>query len=145
MCVCVTYVRKAGMLWGFVWLSFAFLGRHFFRGGPSLINAWASTPSTNQHFSMVKPGLSHDFWDNSLLTQDHVVFSWWSSSARFWKCWRAWDQQARPVLNRWATYGYPTRPRGMLWWTQSPNLEVRHQWNEFGQNLAVKPHKKNVI
>ena len=89
MCVCVTYVRKAGMLSGFVWLSFAFLGRHFFRGDPSLINAWASTPSTNQHFSMVKPGLSHDFWDNSLLTQDHVVFSWWSSSARFWKCWRA--------------------------------------------------------
>ena len=72
ICVCVTYVRKAGMLWGFVWLSFAFLGRHFFRGDPSLINAWASTPSTNQHFSMVKPGLSHDFWDNSLLTQDHV-------------------------------------------------------------------------
>ena len=103
VCVCVTYVRKAGMLWGFVCLCFSgptsiFRGDRETRSPDQFF--WASTPSTNQHFSMVIPGLSPwIFWDNSLrFPQDHVgcvfptvVFI----CARFWRCWRAWDQQAR--------------------------------------------------
>lgn len=82
-----------GVLFGFPLPFWAF---SFFQGRQKKHDQffWASTPSTNQHFSMPGSGSAGE----------HEI----------------------------------SRPRGMLWWTQSPNLELRHQWNGFGQNLAVK-------